>query len=70
MKLWLTALSRLLVVAPLAAASFFDAVPFTKTGGSDNQMIDVLRRTESGFSCPHDVRRCGRRAPALKGEHA
>ena len=71
MKLWLTALSLLLVVAPPAAAvSLFDAVPFTKAGGSGNQMIDVLRRTESGFSCRHDVRRSGRREPALKGEHA
>ena len=70
MKLWLTALSLLLVVAPPAAASLFDDVPFTKAGDSDNQMIDVLRRTEWGLSCRHDVRRCGRRAPALKGEHA
>ena len=60
MKFWLTALSLLLVVAPPAAAvSLFDVAPLTKAGDSDNQMIDVVRQTGSGFSPRHDAMRCG-----------
>lgn len=56
MKLWLTALSLLLVVAPPAAAvSLFDVVQLTKAGYSDDQIIDVVRKTESRFYIDADT---------------
>lgn len=56
MKLWLTALSLFLVVAPPAAAvSLFDVVQLTKAGYSDDQIIDVVRKTESRFYIDADT---------------
>jgi hypothetical protein len=71
MKIWLTALSLFSSLQPAAAVSLFDVVQLTTAGYSD-KIIDVVRNTEPGFSCRprHDVGRCRRHTPALKGEHA
>ena len=56
MKLWLTALSFLLVVAPPAVAvSLFDVVQLAKAGYSDSQIIDIVRKTESRFYIDADT---------------